>query len=103
MIAKLLSKVFGSRNERLVKRMHGTVQEINALEPAIAKLSDAALRAKTDEFRKRITDGATVDSLLPEAFAVAREAGKRVMDMRHFGGRRGGGGGRRRGGGAGGR
>jgi len=84
MIAKLLSKVFGSRNERLVKRMHGTVQEINALEPAIAKLSDAELRAKTDEFRKRVTDGATVDSLLPEAFAVAREAGKRVMGMRHF-------------------
>src|SRR3569833_288570 len=79
MIAKLLSKVFGSRNERLVKRMHGTVQEINALEPAIAKLSDAELRAKTDEFRKRVTDGATVDSLLPEAFAVAREAGKRGM------------------------
>src|SRR3569623_2644499 len=84
MIAKLLSKVFGSRNERLVKRMHGTVQEITALEPAIAKLSDPALRAKTDEFRKRVTDGAPVDSLLPEAFAVAREAGKRVMGMRHF-------------------
>src|SRR3569833_998869 len=84
MIAKLLSKVFGSRNERLVKRMHGTVQEINALEPAIAKLSDAELRAKTDEFRKRVTDGATVDSLLPADFAVAREAGKRVMGMRHF-------------------
>src|SRR3569623_1187053 len=84
MIAKLLSKVFGSRNERLVTRMHGTVQEINALEPAIAKLSDPELRAKTDEFRKRVTDGATVDSLLPEAFAVAREAGKRVMGMRHF-------------------
>src|SRR3569832_1688795 len=72
MIAKLLSKVFGSRNERLVKRMHGTVQEITALEPAIAKLSAAELRAKTDEFRKRVTAGATVDSLLPEAFAVAR-------------------------------
>src|SRR3569832_526818 len=84
MIAKLLSKVFGSRNDRLVKRMHGTVQEINALEPAIAKLSDPELRAMTDEFRKRVTDGATVDSLLPEAFAVAREAGKRVMGMRHF-------------------
>src|SRR3569832_1317941 len=84
MIAKLLSKVFGSRNEHLVKRMHGTVQEINALEPAIAKLSDPELRAKTDEFRKRVTDGATEDSLLPEAFAVAREAGKRVMGMRHF-------------------
>src|SRR3569833_4794447 len=84
MIAKLLSKVFGSRNERLVKRMHGTVQEINALEPAIAKLSDAELRAKTEKKHKRVTDNATVDSLLPEAFAVAREAGKRVMCMRHF-------------------
>src|SRR3569832_2447078 len=84
MIAKLLSKVFGSRNERLVKRMHGTVQEITALEPAIAKLSDAELRAKTNKFRKRVTDGATVDSLLPEAFAVAHKTGKRVMGMRHF-------------------
>src|SRR3569832_2368338 len=64
--------------------MHGTVQEINALEPAIAKLSDAELRAKTDEFRKRVTVGATVDSLLLVAFAVAREAGIRVMGMRHF-------------------
>src|SRR3569832_2222855 len=78
MIAKLLSKVIGSRNERLVKRMHGTVQEINALEPAIAKLSDAELRAKTDEFRKRVTDGATVDSLLPEAFSVESAEEKRI-------------------------
>jgi len=84
MIAKLLNKVFGSRNERLVKRMQATVQGINALEPKVASLSDAELRAKTDEFRKRLADGATVDSLLPEAFAVAREAGKRVMGMRHF-------------------
>jgi preprotein translocase subunit SecA len=84
MIAKLLSKVFGSRNERLVKRMYGTVQTINALEEGIAKLTDAELRAKTDEFRRRLADGATLDSLLPEAFAVTREAGKRVMGMRHF-------------------
>ena len=84
MIAKLLSKVFGSRNERLVKRMYATVQSINALEEEIAKLSDAELRAKTDEFRQRLTGGASPDSLLPEAFAVVREAGKRVMGMRHF-------------------
>src|SRR3569623_2325229 len=84
MIAKLFNMVFGSRNERLVKRMQATVQGINALEPMVAALSDAELRAKTDEFRHRLADGATVDSLLPEAFAVAREAGKRVMGMRHF-------------------
>jgi len=84
MISKLLNKVFGSRNERLVKRMYGVVQTINGLEDAIAKLSDAELRAKTDEFRQRLADGASLDSLLPEAFAVVREAGKRVMGMRHF-------------------
>ena len=84
MISKLLNKVFGSRNERLVKRMYGVVQTINGLEDAIAKLSDAELRAKTDEFRQRLVDGASLDSLLPEAFAVVREAGKRVMGMRHF-------------------
>ena len=84
MIAKLLNKVFGSRNERLVKRMYGMVQSINALEDTIAKLSDADLRAKTDEFRRRLTDGATLNDLLPEAFAVVREAGKRVLGMRHF-------------------
>src|SRR3569832_2511473 len=84
MLAKLLSNVIGNQKERLVKRMLGTVQEIFALEPAIAKRCDAELRAMTDEFRKRVTDGATVDSLLPEAVAVAREAGKRVMGMRHF-------------------
>jgi preprotein translocase subunit SecA len=84
MISKLLSKVFGSRNERLVKRMYGVVQTINGLEEGIANLSDAELRAKTDEFRQRLADGASLDSLLPEAFAVVREAGKRVMGMRHF-------------------
>jgi len=84
MISKLLNKVFGSRNERLVKRMYGVVQTINGLEDTIAKLSDAELRAKTDEFRQRLADGASLDSLLPEAFAVVREAGKRVMGMRHF-------------------
>ena len=84
MISKLLNKVFGSRNERLVKRMYGIVKTINSLEDSVAGLSDAELRAKTDEFRQRLADGASLDSLLPEAFAVVREAGKRVMGMRHF-------------------
>jgi len=84
MISKLLNKVFGSRNERLVKRMYGAVQTINGLEDSLAQLTDTELRAKTDEFRQRLADGASLDSLLPEAFAVVREAGKRVMGMRHF-------------------
>jgi preprotein translocase subunit SecA len=84
MISKLLSRVFGSRNERLIKRMYGTVQTINSLEEGIARLSDGELRAKTGEFRQRLADGADLNSLLPEAFAVAREAGKRVLGMRHF-------------------
>ena len=84
MISKLLSKVFGSRNERLIKRMFATVQTINDLEEDIAKLSDGELRAKTGEFRQLLADGAPLDSVLPEAFAVVREAGKRVMGMRHF-------------------
>jgi preprotein translocase subunit SecA len=84
MVNKLLRKIFGSRNERLVRRMHRTVEQINALEPTISALSDDQLRAKTDEFRARLKDGAELDSLLPEAFAVVREAGKRVLGMRHF-------------------
>ncbi len=84
MISKLLSKVFGSRNERLLKRMHAAVQSINGLEPALEKLSDDELRAKTEEFRRRLAEGVTLDSLLPEAFAVTREAGKRALGMRHF-------------------
>lgn len=84
MISKLLNKVFGSRNERLIKHMYGFVQTINGLENSVSKLTDAELRAKTDEFRQRLADGASVDSLLTEAFAVVREAGKRVLGMRHF-------------------
>lgn len=84
MISNLLNKVFGSRNERLIKRMFVQVQAINKLEDEISKLSDTELRAKTDGFRQRLADGADLDSLLPEAFAVVREAGKRVMGMRHF-------------------
>ena len=110
MITGLMKKVFGSRNERLLKQYRRTVREINALEPQIAALSDDALRAKTDEFRDRISKAvvdsdtapaggsvqsgqtavlddrrrAALDAILPEAFAVVREAGKRVLGMRHF-------------------
>jgi preprotein translocase subunit SecA len=84
MVGKLLSKIFGSRNERLLKRMYGTVAAINALEAQLAALTDEQLRAKTDEFRRRVKDGASLDDLLPEAFATVREAGKRVLNMRHF-------------------
>jgi preprotein translocase subunit SecA len=84
MIATLLKKIFGSRNERLIKRYSHSVRAINALEPEIERLSDAELRAKTQEFKQRFTGGETLDQLLPEAFAVVREAGKRSLNMRHF-------------------
>ena len=84
MISKIMKKVFGSRNDRLVKRMMKTVQQINDLEPEISELSDEQLQAKTQEFRDRLDNGASLDDLMPEAFAVVREAGKRVMGMRHF-------------------
>jgi preprotein translocase subunit SecA len=77
-------KIFGSRNERLLKQYAGMVKRINALEPEVAKLSDGALRGKTAEFRKRLAEGAKLEDLLPEAFAVVREAGKRTLRMRHF-------------------
>ncbi|MDE2368726.1 MAG: preprotein translocase subunit SecA [Burkholderiales bacterium] len=84
MFPKILTQIFGSRNERLLKTYRRTVAQVNALEPQFEKLSDAELRAKTDEFRKRLADGATLDELLPEAFAVVREGGKRTLKMRHF-------------------
>ncbi len=84
MISRLVRKVFGSRNDRLIKQYTQTVKAVNALEPKISPLSDAELRAKTDEFRQRYQNGETLDALLPEAFAVVREAGKRVLEMRHF-------------------
>ena len=84
MIATLLRKIFGSRNERLIKRYMHTVRAINALEPSIERLSDEQLRAKTDEFKQRLAAGETLDAVLPEAFAVVREAGKRTLNMRHF-------------------
>jgi preprotein translocase subunit SecA len=84
MITGLLKKIFGSRNDRLIKQYSQTVTRINAFETAIAALSDEALQAKTDEFRTRHAKGETLDDLLPEAFAVVREAAKRVLGMRHF-------------------
>jgi preprotein translocase subunit SecA len=84
MIGQLLAKVIGTQNEREIKRLRPRVAEINALEPAIKPLTDEQLRAKTAEFRERLASGATIDNLLPEAFAVVREAGRRVLNMRHF-------------------
>jgi preprotein translocase subunit SecA len=84
MFAPLLKKLFGSKNEREVKRMLKTVQIVNAFEEQMVALTDEQLRAKTAAFKERLAKGETLDQLLPEAFAVAREAGKRVMGMRHF-------------------
>ena len=84
MISGLLKKIFGSRNDRLVRQYQAKVRAINVLEPAIAALTDAELRAKTDEFRQKLDGGATLEDILPEAFAVVREASKRVHGMRHF-------------------
>ena len=84
MISGILTKVFGSRNERLLKTYDRNVERINALEPAIQALSDDALKAKTSEFRERLAKGETLDDILPESFAVVREAAKRTLSMRHF-------------------
>ncbi|WP_237045492.1 preprotein translocase subunit SecA [Aquipseudomonas alcaligenes] len=84
MFAPLLKKLFGSKNEREVKRMLKTVSAINALEEQMLALSDEQLKGKTEDFKARLAKGETLDQILPEAFAVAREAGKRVMGMRHF-------------------
>jgi preprotein translocase subunit SecA len=84
MISGLLKKIFGSRNDRLVRQYMSTVRKINALEAEVSALSDEALRGKTAEFKQRVASGETLDALLPEAFAVVREAGKRVHGMRHF-------------------
>ena len=80
----VLKKIFGSRNERLLKQYRSVVNRINALEPEFEKLSDEQLQAKTAEFRARLEQGQTLDQLLPEAFAAVREAGKRVLGMRHY-------------------
>ncbi len=84
MVTKLFSKVFGSRNDRQLKRMQKVVAQINALEQSMVALTDEQLKSKTVEFQQRVSAGATLDSLLPEAFAVVREAGRRVLGMRHY-------------------
>ena len=84
MVTGLLKKIFGSRNERLLRQYSAIVRTINALEAEISKLTDAELQAKTARFKERFAAGETLDQMLPEAFAVVREAGKRVLQMRHF-------------------
>ncbi|MGH8107439.1 MAG: preprotein translocase subunit SecA [Arenimonas sp.] len=84
MLNSLLTRIFGSRNERLLRQFQKNIDRINSLEPEMEKLSDDALRAKTDEFKARVEKGETLDQLLPEAFAVCREASKRVIGLRHY-------------------
>ncbi|WP_296870806.1 preprotein translocase subunit SecA [Tibeticola sp.] len=84
MATNLLTKIFGSRNDRLLKHYRKTVERINAMEPSFAQLTDEQLRAKTEEFKARVASGTSLDDILPEAFAVVREGSKRVMKMRHF-------------------
>ena len=84
MIGKLMTKVFGSKNDRVLKKLQPLVETINSLEPELLKLDDDGLRAKTVEFKERYAKGESLDDLLPEAFAVAREGGRRVLNMRAF-------------------
>ncbi len=84
MIEKILAKVVGTQNDRELKKLRPLVAQINALEPSVQPLSDEQLRAKTAEFKQRLAGGETLDDLLPEAFAVVREVGRRVLNMRHF-------------------
>ena len=84
MVGKFFKKIFGSRNERLVKAMRKIVAQINDLEPGLQSLSDEQLKAKTDEFRKRLDDGEILNTILPEAFAVVREASQRALGLRHY-------------------
>jgi len=84
MLIKLLTKVFGSRNDRTLRRMRKVVDLINRMEPEIQKLTDEQLQAKTNEFRERLAKGEVLENLIPEAFAVVRESSKRVFGMRHF-------------------
>ncbi|MFB0923411.1 MAG: preprotein translocase subunit SecA, partial [Alphaproteobacteria bacterium] len=84
MVFSLVTKAFGSANDRYLKRLHKDVDAVNALEPELEALDDAALQARTDMFRQRIADGESIDSLLVEAFATVREAAKRTLGQRHF-------------------
>ena len=80
----IIEAIFGSKNERELKRYQPTVEHINSLEPEISKLRDSELQAKTPEYKSRLERGESLEDLLPEAFAVVREVGKRTLDMRHF-------------------
>ena len=80
----LIQKVFGTHSERELKRIEGLVQAIEDLRPSMQALSDAELSGKTEEFKKRLSEGATLDDLLPEAFATVREAARRVLNMEHY-------------------
>ncbi|MBP8061355.1 MAG: preprotein translocase subunit SecA, partial [Polaromonas sp.] len=84
MVFNPLTKIFGSRNDRLLKTYRKTIERINALEAQYEQLTEEQLRGKTQEFKDRVSAGETLDALLPEAFAVVREGSKRVMRMRHF-------------------
>src|SRR4051812_17939651 len=84
MISNILTRIFGSRNERLLKQYGEVVRKINALEPETAALSDADLAGKTAQLKERVANGEELDAVLPEAFAAVREAGKRALQMRHF-------------------
>src|SRR5947207_13467389 len=84
MLQTLLAKVVGTQNERELQRLRPIVGQVNAFESAIQALSDDQLRAKTAEFRQRVAAGETLNDLMPEAFAVVREAGRRTLNMRHF-------------------
>ena len=84
MLTNIAKKIFGSRNDRLLKQYRKSVAKINALESEMQALSDESLQAKTAEFKQRLADGQTLDDILVEAFAVCREASSRVLGMRHF-------------------
>ena len=84
MASNILTKFFGSRNDRLLKTYRKTIERINALEPEYEKLSDDQLREKTVEFKTRVTGGEALDAILPESFALVRVGSKRIMKMRHF-------------------
>ncbi|EQD24141.1 MAG: Preprotein translocase, SecA subunit, partial [Leptospirillum sp. Group IV 'UBA BS'] len=84
MLKSLVRSLFSSRNDKEIRRVSKIVDAVNALEPALSPLSDKEIAAKTGEFRARIAGGETLEQLLPEAFAVVREAGRRVLGMRHF-------------------
>src|SRR3989344_4556920 len=84
MLKTLLQKVFGSSNERVVKKLYLTVTQINGFEPLLSSLSDEELRAQTDKFRTKLREGASLQDILPEAFAVVREASKRTLGHRHY-------------------